>query len=341
MGKEITRSGKVVVFATSFLDELMTSPADAGEGRRILDELVEQSAGGVQVEYRCERDRAQPMTAEELAGARAVIADLETYDAPLLSRVGRTAGGELELIVRYGVGYDAVDLDAATEAGVRVANTPGANTRPTAEWAVATILDIAGRRIPHHERASRGLPKAGPSRLDVSGRTLGIVGTGAIGTTVAELMSGFGMRVLACDPEPKGAWAAERGIAYVPLHSLLEEADFVTIHASANREIIGREQLSLMKPTSALINCARGVHVDSRAAYAAVKEGRLFGYGLDEVWPYPELPLEGLNITTTPHVGSDTDAGKAGMQRLSAEAVAAFFRGEEPPYLLNTVAGGS
>ncbi len=330
------KAGNVVVFATSFLDDLSTEPPGSGEGVRLLGELADSSAGKVKVTYNCDRDPSRPLTPQELAGVRAVIADLETYPASLLERVGPKGGGDLELIARYGVGYDSVDLDAATKAGITVTNTPGANTVPTAEWAVATILDIAGRRVPHHQRASQGLSKAGPSRLDVSGRTLGIVGTGAIGRTVAELLGGFNMRVIAYDPYPQQEWAQANGVTYVDFHALCGEADFITLHAATKKQIVGPQEIELMKPTTALINCARGVLVDNRAVYDAVKEGRLFGYGLDEVWPHADLPLQGLNIAVSPHVGSDTDGGKAGMQQLSAEAVVEFFSGKTPRFALNS-----
>lgn len=329
------KSGNILVLATSFLDDLATNPPEAGEGVRLLSELADDSGGSLRVEYNCDRDPSTPLSPQELAGVRAVIADLERYDASLLAEVGPAGGGELELIARYGVGYDSVDLDAATKAGIIVTNTPGANTLPTAEWAVATILDIAGRRLPHHQRASRGLVKSGPSRLDLSGRSLGIVGTGAIGRTVAELLKGFNMRVIAHDPFPQEEWADAMGVTYVDFHALCGEADVITLHASSKKQIIGTQELRLMKPTAALINCARGVLVDNRAAYEAVKEGRLFGYGLDEIWPLPQLPLEGLNIAVSPHVGSDSDGGKAGMQRLSAEAVVEFFSGRVPRFALN------
>ncbi|MFP4303027.1 MAG: NAD(P)-dependent oxidoreductase [Spirochaetaceae bacterium] len=328
--------GNIVVFATSFLDDLPTEPPGVGEGVRLLEELSDGSEGKVKVTYNCDRDPTEPLTPRELAGVRAVIADLEHYPASLLAEVGPKGGGSLELIARYGVGYDSVDLDAATKAGILVTNTPGANTVPTAEWAVATVLDIAGRRLPHHQRASQGVPKSGPSRLDVSGRTLGIVGTGAIGRTVAELLKGFNMHIIAYDPYPQEEWAEANGVTYVDFYALCGQADFITLHAATKKQLLGPQELSLMKPTTALINCARGVLVDERAAYEAVKEGRLFGYGLDEVWRHAELPLEGLNIAVSPHVGSDTDGGKAGMQQLSAEAVVDFFSGKTPRFALNS-----
>jgi D-3-phosphoglycerate dehydrogenase len=121
----------------------------------------------------------------------------------------------------------------------------------------------------------------------------------------------------------------------VDLPDLLRQSDVVTLHAATDKRIIGETELSLLKPGSALVNCARGVMVDNEAAWRAVKDGRLWGYGLDEIWNHPELPLEGLNIVVSPHVGADTYSGKDRMQRMSAEAIAAFVESGSPPHVLN------
>ncbi len=323
----------IVVFATSFLDKPIALRESGPSGADILARLADEA--DVTVEYRCDRDPAQPVTAAELDGVTAVIADLERYDADLLKKVGPRGGGSLRLATRYGVGYDAVDVPAATEVGIIVANTPGANSRPTAEWAVATIMAVAGRRSIHHGRASRGLRKIGPSRIDISGKTLGIVGTGAIGRIVVDLLSGFNVSVLAYDPYPNVKWAERTGVRYVELNELLTESDVVTLHAASNAQIVGPSELALMRPSAFLINCARGILVDNEAAWRAVKGGKLWGYGLDEIWPHPELPLDDLNIMTSPHVGSDTEIGKSNMQRMSADAIAAFVGSGQPPHMIN------
>jgi D-3-phosphoglycerate dehydrogenase len=326
-------SEKVLIFATSFSDELITRPEGAGEPLAQLRSECERR--GVELELRTERNPAEPLRPKELEGAVAVIADLELYDEALLSKVGRGAGGSLALIARYGVGYNSVDTEAAARYGVLVTNTPGANTRPTAEWAVATLLSVAGRRIRQHDKASRGEGKSGPSRLDVSGRKLGMIGTGGIGRSVVDLLSGFSMEVIAYDPYPAKEWAEKRGVRYTDIETVCREADFITLHASAGVQLIGRRELELMGPTTALINCARGVLADNRAVWEAVSEGRLWGYGLDEIWEHPDLPLAGLNIVTSPHVGSDTDMGKLNMQKGSARAVLSYLQGERPEHVVN------
>lgn len=323
----------VLVLATSFLDKPVTNHPKAGAARQILDELAQRP--DVTVEYRCDRNPLEPLTPGELEGVTAIIADLEQYPAELLRQIGPTGGGSVRLISRYGVGTDSVDIAGATAAGIMVTNTPGCNSRPTAEWAVTTLLDVAGRRNVHHERASAGLTKTGPSRLDVTGRCLGVVGTGMIGRIVVELLSGFNMRVLAYDPYPNEEWAAAHAVEYVPFDRLLEESNFITLHAAAREQIIGEKEIARMRPDTVLINCARWVLVDNRAVYQAVKSGSLYGYGIDEVWIEKDLPLQGLNISSSPHVGSDSDDGKIGMQLATAQQMRSFVNGETPDNLLN------
>lgn len=324
---------KVVVFATSFLDDLATQPPGTGEGQRTLEENAKSL--GFSLEFRCDRDPHKPLEPGEFEDVVAVIADLEEYTPELLSAVGPKGGGSLRLVSRYGIGYNNVDIPGATKAGVIVTNTPGANARPTAEWALSTLMDVAGRRILHHDRASQGQGKSGPSRLDVTGRTVGIVGTGNIGRNVAELLSGFRPTILASDPYPNNDWAKSVGATYLSLPELCEKSDFITLHAAAGSELIGEKELALMRETTVLVNCARGVLVDNEAAYHAVKEGRIWGYGIDEVWTYDHLPLKGLNIISSPHVGSDSDLGKVGMQLITARQVVDFLGGKTPEYVIN------
>ena len=326
---------KILVLATSFLDDLMTHPEEEGKARRMLDELAEASDGSIEIEYRCDRDRTNPLEAEELTRVAAVISDLELYPRELLKKVGAASGGSLRLISRYGVGFDAVDLEAATEYGIMVSNCPGCNARPTAELSVATILDVAGRRIPHHETASRGKTKEGPSRLDVSGKTIGIIGTGSIGKHVFGLMKGFNVSGVAYDLYPDSAWAEQSQVRYLDSpDAVCEQADIITLHASSNDTIITQTQIDLMRQTTVLVNCARKHLVDNEAVYYAVQQGKIWGYGMDEIWDL-DLPLDGLNIVVSPHVGSDTDMGKIGMQVMSAQAVVDYMQGVKPLSIVN------
>ncbi|MCD5401186.1 hypothetical protein LR013_01130 [candidate division NPL-UPA2 bacterium] len=328
-------SKKVLVLATSFLDPLCSHPLEEGQAKRMLDELAANSRGEIEVVYRCQRNPEEPLRAEEFENVTAVIADLEKYDRKLLSQIGTKGGGSLELIARYGIGYSSVDIQAATDFGVVVTNCPGCNALPTAEWTHSTILDVAGRRISHYKTASQGKPKEGPSRLDISGKILGIVGTGTIGKLVLKLMKGYEMKVIAYDTYPDENWAKQNKVEYVNLNELCQRADIITLHAATNETIITKQQIALMKPTTVLVNCARGILVDNKAVYDAVKVGKIWGYGVDEIWTDQSLPLEGLNIIASPHVGSDTDKGKIGMQLMSTQAVVNFLQGKIPQPVVN------
>ncbi len=327
---------KILVLATSFLDELISHPEDEGKAQQMLTGLEKASGGEVEVVYNCSRNPEEQLRPEELKDVVAVIADLEQYNRELLAQTGKKGGGTLELIARYGIGYSSVDLEAATGFGVMVTNAPGCNAQPTAEWALATIMAVAGRRIPHYATASAGRPKDGPSRLDVSGKRLGIIGTGTIGKNVARLVCGFDMTILAYDLYPDNRWAKENGATYVSLEEIYRQSDIITLHASASGQLIGQRELDMMKESTVLVNCARGVLTDNRAIYHAVKAGKIWGFGLDEIWLEKDLPLdETLNIVVSSHVGSDTDSGKIGMQLMSTQAVVDFINGKQPAFVLN------
>lgn len=325
---------KIVVFATSFMDELLTHPD--GEGRPAKELQAAAERNGLELEFRCSRNPATPLSYKEVEGVVAAIADLEIWNPELLAQVGKAKGGDLGILARYGIGYNNIDTVAAHEAGVHVTNTPGASAAPTAEWTVSTLLDVAGRRIPHHARAGKGMTKSGPSRLDVSKKTLGIIGTGNIGKQVAALLRGFDLKIIAADLVQDTEWAAANGVEYVDLPELCERADFITLHASGGNLLLGADEIGRIKPTSVLVNCARGALVDNRAAYEAVRAGRLYGYGIDEVWDYEDLPLTAdLNIAASPHVGSDSDMGKLKMQQMSAQAIIDYVDGKEPQHIVN------
>ncbi|MCK5134241.1 MAG: hypothetical protein KAR19_00520 [Bacteroidales bacterium] len=326
---------KILVLATSFLDEMITHPKEEGKAKQMLDELAGNSNNQIEILYRCDRNPEDPLQVEEFEDVTAVIADLEKYDRKFLSEVNKSAGGSLGLISRYGIGINSVDIDAATEFGVIVANAPGCNALPTAEWTQSTIMDVAGRRVLHYNTASTGKSKEGPSRLDITGKTLGIIGTGTIGKNVVKLMKGYDVNVLAYDIYPDHQWANENNAQYSSLKDICSNADIITLHASSSEMIIGQEEIDLMKPTTVLVNCARGILVDNRAVYEAVKKEKIWGYGLDEIWTEKDLPLDGLNVIVSSHVGSDSDMGKIGMQLMSAEAVVDYISGETPKHVVN------
>ncbi|MCJ7492369.1 MAG: D-glycerate dehydrogenase [Dehalococcoidia bacterium] len=259
------------------------------------------------------------------------------------------AGKRLRIVAQMAVGYDNVDVAAATERGILVTNTPGVLTETTADLAFALLL-AAARRIVEGDRLTRtgGWKSWHPSFLlgqDVHGATLGIVGLGQIGLAVARRARGFDMRILYHDRTRHPQAEAELGAEYVSLDRLLGESDFVSLHvplASQTRHLIGQRELSLMKPSAVLVNAARGAVVDQQALCAALKERRIAAAGLDvaEIEPIPvDDPLLTLdNVVVTPHIGSASVATRARMAEMAVESVLQALRGELPSNCVNAEA---
>jgi len=278
----------------------------------------------------------------EVAVADGLLALLtERVDADLLAAAPR-----LRAVSCMAVGYDNVDLDACTAAGVAVCNTPDVLTETTADlcWA---ILMAAARRLYEGQRAvveGRWAAWA-PFFLagqDVWGRTLGIVGLGRIGAAVARRARGFGMRILYAGPSPKPEIEAETGAERVPLEALLRTADFVVLLAPLRpdtRHLIGRRELGWMKDTAVLVNAGRGPLVDEVALVEALRAGQIWGAALDvfEREPVPpDHPLLLLpNVLAVPHIGSASVATRTAMVRLAAENLAAVLEGRRPRACVN------
>jgi glyoxylate reductase len=272
--------------------------------------------------------------AEHARGARAILADTSIpVDAALLD----AAGGSLEVVASFGVGYDNIDLDAARTRGLRVTNTPDVLTGATAELALALML-AAGRRITEADafvRRARWPDSPAPLMgRELAGATVGLVGFGRIARRVAELLAPFGARLLYT---ARSARAAAPGVEYQALDALLGAADFVSLHVpltSATRHLIDAEALAKMKPGAILVNTSRGRVVDTHALVAALREGRLGAAGLDVYEDEPHVPAELRELPNTvllPHVGSATVATRDAMARLCAENIIAVLEGREPP----------
>lgn len=252
----------------------------------------------------------------------------------------------LKVIANYGVGFEHIDVAAATRRGLPVTNTPGVLTEATADLAFTLILATARRVVEGDHRVREGKFTYWAPLLflgrEVSGKTLGLIGAGRIGQAVARRARGFGMRVL-YHSRTRLAPAAEQdlNVSLAPLATLLREADFVSLHVPLTpqtRHLIGRRELDLMKPTAYLINTARGPVVDEAALVEALRAGRLGGAGLDVYEREPELSpgLTGLeNVVLLPHVGSGTIETRTSMGLMAAENLLIALRGERPPNCLN------
>lgn len=279
-------------------------------------------------------------TEEELIGALQGIDGVIVAGDRFTARVIRAAD-RLKVISRTGVGYDSIDVRAATERGIAVCNTPGVNRHAVAEYTFGLILSCA-RRLPENLAEVRNGGWTRHEGRDLAGSTLGIIGLGTIGKEVAQRARAFEMRVLAYDLHQDLQFAEEHQVSYVSLEQLLSESDYVSIHVFLDDKsfhLIDAEQLALMKPTAYLINTARGGVVNSEALYRALRDRRIAGAALDvfEQEPLPaDSPLRGLdNLYMSPHAGGVTKDARALSGMNAAENVIRILRGERPLHIVN------
>jgi D-3-phosphoglycerate dehydrogenase / 2-oxoglutarate reductase len=288
-------------------------------------------AAGFEIVY--PKRRAQLTEAElieQLAGIPAVIAGSEPYTRRVMD-----AHPQLRVIARAGVGYDAVDTNAASERGVAVTIAPGTNQDAVAEHTFTHILALAKNLIPQH-LGTCALKWPRQTTLPLRGRTLGIAGVGRIGKAVALRGACFGMKLLGYDPYPDHAFATKHGLTFVSIEKLLEESDYLTLHLPAtevSRYLINREALARMKPTAFLLNTARGSIVREQDLIEALQNRRLAGAGLDvfEEEPPADSPLLHMdNVVCTPHAAGVDLQSRDDMAMSAAEAIVDLSRGKWP-----------
>jgi D-3-phosphoglycerate dehydrogenase len=251
----------------------------------------------------------------------------------------------LLIVSSNGAGFDPVDVDACTRAGVLVLNQSGGNAHSVAEHALGMLLTLS-KRIIEADRALRRERDVNRNALigrEAGGSTIGIVGIGNVGRRVAELCKGlFHMKVLAYDPYLSVAEIAARGAEKVELDELMRRSDYVSINCPLTREsrgMIGTEQFALMQPHAFFITTARGFIHDEDALLAALREKRIAGAGLD-VWskepPPPEHPLLQFdNVLASPHTAGVTREARENMGRIAAEQVLDALDGKRPPRIIN------
>lgn len=283
-----------------------------------------------------EVDEAGALAEAELAARLGAYEGLIVRSATKVTRVAIAAGGKLEVIGRAGAGVDTIDVDAATERGIVVMNTPGGNTTAVAEHTLALLLALT-RRVPAADAALKAgrWEKSRLQGVELFGKTLGVLGLGRIGSEVARRALGFRMQVIAYDPYLTRDAAERLGVEPVELDELLARADFISIHAPLTgdtRHLLGEAELARVKPGVRLINCARGGLVDEQALARAIRSGRVAGAALDvfEQEPPPaDHPLLGLEqVIATPHLGAATDEAQTAVALAIAEQVAdALLRG--------------
>lgn len=257
---------KVLVTPRSF------GKTDPGLFDRLKDaglEVIRNETGGILDEAAMK---------ELIAPCEGVILGVDPMNAAVLA-----AAPKLRAIAKYGVGLDNIDLPACEARGIKVSRTVGANSDAVADYAFALMLGVA-RRVAFIDRRCRERDWSKITSIDVYGKTLGIIGLGAIGRRVAKRAKGFDMRVLASDSVWDEDFAVEQGIERADADRICRECDFITLHCLLNdetRNIINERRIASMKPTAVLINTARGGLIDEAALLAALKAGRIWGAGLD------------------------------------------------------------
>lgn len=291
-------------------------------------------------------DAAGPYSEEELcAMAAAADALIVMGSRDRVTRRVLEAASRLRTIAKSGIGVECIDVQAATELGILVSNTPiPENYLSVAEGTVARILALAKNLKLADRNARRGLWRSVTNTF-LLGKTVGIVGLGRIGSRVAELLRPFEVRLIAYSPSASPERARQFGVELVNLETLLQESDFVTLHAVVkpeNRDLISEAQLRQMKPTAYLVNTARGALVDERALARALRDGWIAGAALDVFDPEPpspDSPLLGNDLMEktllSPHSAAATPELKQKMPRVQLENCLRALRGEAPEYVAN------
>ena len=269
------------------------------------------------------------------ADLRAIIADYDGLAIRSATKVTKElldVATKLKVVGRAGIGVDNVDVRSATARGVVVMNTPHGNTITTAEHAIAMMFALA-RQIPEASESTRAgkWEKNRFMGVELTAKTLGLIGCGNIGSIVADRAVGLRMRVLAYDPYLSEKKALELGVEKTDLETLLARADFITLHTpliDATRNILSRESLAATKKGVRIINCARGGLVDEAALADAIKSGHVAGAALDvfETEPAVDSPLFGLdNVVCTPHLGAATAEAQENVALQVAEQMSDFL----------------
>lgn len=308
----------------------------------ITRNLPEQAVNMLEKECSVEINREErALTKEELMerikGKDAVLCLLtDIIDAEVIE-----AAEGVRIFANYAVGYDNIDIEAAKERGIVVTNTPGVLTDTTADLAWALLFAVA-RRVAPADQFTRAGNFTGWSPLlflgqDITGKVLGIIGSGRIGSAFGRKAKGFEMKILYHDLQRNQEFEAETGARFVDKETLLKEADFISLHVPlmpTTRHFIGEKELQLMKKTAVLINTSRGPVIDEAALVKALNNKEIFGAGLDVYENEPHL-ASGLreldNVALLPHIASASIETRTKMAIMAAENILAVMKGKRPP----------
>jgi phosphoglycerate dehydrogenase-like enzyme len=282
-------------------------------------------------------DVVYPPNGEDLTQAKTLQALLVGIDAILASTEPLTrevlAGSQLRVVARAGVGYDSVDVGAASDLGIVLTITPGAVEDSVAEQTIGMLLCLTRGLIPREQQVRSGVwVRRSMPRL--AGKTMGVLGLGRTGKEIVLRALGLKMRVLGYDPYPDVVFAEQHGVRLCSFEELLREADVVTMHLPSTAEtanIINAAALAKMKRGSILVNMSRGATVDEKALHEALRSGHLWGAALD-VFKQEPLPLDSPlleldNVVLSPHVGGLDEVSEVAMTSIAAQCIVDLYRG--------------
>ncbi len=282
------------------------------------------------------------MTPEEIKAAVQEVDGMVVRSKVKVTREIIEAGLRLKLIGRAGVGYDNIDVEAATERGIAVMNVPGANAVSVAELTLAMMLALSRHLTEANESTKAGKwEKKRFKGHEIMGKTLGLVGLGKVGVEVAKRAIGFGMKVIAIDPRFAADDSIPFNVKIVEFDELVSQSDFISLHlplTDGTRHLFNKETLEKCKKGVYLINCARGEIVDERALYEAIHSGHVAGAALDvfEKEPPADSPLRELpNVIMTPHIGASTTEAQLRVATQVARQMVAFFKEEKVENVVN------
>lgn len=298
--------------------KVLITPRSFGKSSsKPLDLLKEKGYEVVQNPYGRIMTREEMM--KHIVDVDGIIVGVDPLDREVLA-----CGKRLKAISKYGVGTDNIDVEYAKEKNIPVMRTVGANAEAVADFTFALMLAVA-RRIVEIDAGCRKLNWNKITSIEVHGKTLGLIGLGAIGKKVARRAAGFDMKVLAFDTFKDEVYAKENGITYVTLEELLKESDFISLHlplTDETRNLISYEQFKMMKPMAVIVNTARGGIIDENALLWALKEKRIWGAGIDVFEEEPPKNSELLkmdNIVIGSHCAASTYEAIEKMGMMAAE----------------------
>lgn len=304
-----------------------------GKGSKALEELQSFSDDLIF------NTTGRPLTEEELIP---LLVDCDGYIAGLdfVTKKVLKSCKKLKVISRYGAGYDRVDISAAKDVGIPVTNTPGVNAEAVGELAFALTLSAA-RKVPFLNQATRSGEWIRSTGIELKGKTIGIMGLGAIGKVVARCAMGFEMNVIAYDPFINNDYCVENRIEVCTFDEVCQQSDVISLHlplTQNTKHLINANAIASMKNSAILINTSRGGIIDEAAAYTALKTGTLGALGLDafEIEPPKGSPLFELdNVVVTPHTGAHTAEATQNMANASVKNLIDILSGKECSYVVN------